>query len=379
MRQTYKKKEHPSPLADSIFQTFLTIENLRDNIIKNTAFYSEAGAVCGRWCTNIGKEIIQPRVIHHVTRVRYLHLPEGQTLSAGMQRAGLGLALHTLEYYAGNPRVGLQFFDQLTHIHMRHNKILEMSDATPNDDNPKYGARIHELMTQCMMALQPLLNTMSQLHAKRSEEVTRDDAFQQIQIGALEALHTWTTSLGVDFITHLYTYIRKNMSRYFETTQHYVRLPTHLYHLFYQLKNMEARYELEHGAGTCTPDVLCALSGQNLKTIQQYYYHPSHKCQMLDHGDEHFDGTPPIDETTATNNLKERMAAAINELDPVQQQVIRLAFGFNGHSHGEEVQYTQLAKQLNMSYENVLRIKNAALAALKKKLKRYREDIDLLD
>lgn len=226
-------------------------------------------------------------------------------------------------------------------------------------------------MSQLFQILEKLCQNMTTIYARKLARYSRDEIHQCVMIGVMEASRTYHTSLKYDFITHLYAYIEKVVKRMHATDNRLVKLPVKIFYEYAKITQFSRDVMLRKSRPASEQEILDFFPRLEKNDVMDFFNHPLVPVHHSGWGCEethdrawhrtHEDSVVDNDQ----NVMIDRIMSNLDELPPINREVISKLFGINCDS----ISVNKVCKELSMRRDEVNVIKEQSLKILYAKLK----------
>lgn len=186
--------------------------------------------------------------------------------------------------------------------------------------------------------------------------------------GLIQALNKFDPSMGCKFISYAVWWIRQAILEEIMTNGKTIKVPTNKVANNIKIMRTITSYEQEHGMPPSDDD-LAELLGISVEELNQILKSNivilNDSVKNPDGEEESIFDTIILDDYTEEDilsDIKTAVNAALEELNPIEQKVIKDFFGFNG----EPKELCVIAEQNDITVERVRQIKDKAIIKLRK-------------
>jgi RNA polymerase nonessential primary-like sigma factor len=207
----------------------------------------------------------------------------------------------------------------------------------------------------------------------RDKSLNISDLIHEGVIGLNRAIDKFQPEKGFKFSTYAYYWIKQAITRSIENKAETIRIPVHVGKLYRKIKKIRRENYQLYGTHTTNLKIAEQLGTSEEKIDKILADKP--KIESLnqyinDDDDREIINLIPNSSNTAEEyimrtELREIMEDLLNKLPPLQQQILKLLFGWDK----EAMNYRKIAKELNLKYHKVRGLAASGL----KELKRYAE------
>lgn len=186
--------------------------------------------------------------------------------------------------------------------------------------------------------------------------------------GLLQALNKFDPNMGCKFISYAVWWIRQAILEEIMTNGKTIKVPTNKVSNNIKIMRTITDYEQKYGIPP-SDDELAELLDMDVEELQQVM---KSNIVILNDSVKNQDGEEEsifdsiiVDNYTeedVLNDIKTAVNAALEELNPIEKQVIKDIFGFNG----EPKELCVIAEQNDITVERVRQIKDKAIIKLRK-------------
>ncbi|WP_239984923.1 sigma-70 family RNA polymerase sigma factor [Sporolactobacillus pectinivorans] len=216
-----------------------------------------------------------------------------------------------------------------------------------------------------------------------------DDLISFGNAGLFKAIDRFVPDMGYQFSTYATWWIRQSITRGIADESRLIRLPVHLHEKIMKVKNVEMRYENEHG-GIDVEDLCKSLDMSQtdywkLKRITYQFDHmPRLETLVGSDGETELQDLLPInltlgsqitppefmltpDEQFEKKELHHEIEKLMDCLKPREIDVIKLRFGID---HPEMMTLEEIGKMFHLTRERIRQIEAKALGKLRYKMRK---------
>ena len=199
------------------------------------------------------------------------------------------------------------------------------------------------------------------------------DLINEGNIGLMEAAKRYDPKKDVRFLTYAVWWVRQAIVHAISEQGGAVRLPqkqANLVHrlarvqraLHAQLERTPTITEVAEEMGTSVEDVTRLMqTGRDGISLDGGGDDDSDASALLDRLEQ--DSIPGAEDVVFKAALEDQLRAAVDDLDPKEELVVKLRFGLDDH---EPLTLKEIGEQLNLSRERIRQIEAQALAKLKR-------------
>ena len=199
------------------------------------------------------------------------------------------------------------------------------------------------------------------------------DLINEGNIGLMEAAKRYDPKKDVRFLTYAVWWIRQAIVHAISEQGGAVRLPQKQANLVHRLARVQRALTLQlqrdptiaevaEEMGTSVEDVTRLMqTGGNQVSIDGGNEEDPDAAALVDSLEQ--DVIPRAEDVMFKAALEEQLRAAVDDLDPKEELVVKLRFGLDDH---EPLTLKEIGEQLNLSRERIRQIEVQALAKLKR-------------
>ena len=232
--------------------------------------------------------------------------------------------------------------------------------------------RLRERFATCNLRLVP--STIRRHGYHNTVGLSMEDLIQEGNLGLLKAIPRFDHRRGLRFSTFATWWIRHFLVRARQNQATEVRVPVHLHDLASKARRAKDAFRDEHGRDPSQAELARVLkvSTKSLVTLDSTWLKHRESLPSFDSVGE--DGElpaqlrsndEPVDETLATLQKDDQIAAAIAAMPSTLGQILWRRFGLGGSN---EETLKQIGKSMDLSRERIRQLEVKALELLRQKL-----------
>jgi RNA polymerase sigma factor (sigma-70 family) len=235
-------------------------------------------------------------------------------------------------------------------------------DPTPREI--RNGTRAYQKLINCNLRL---VISVAKKYMNRLKKTEFIDIVQEGNMGLAHGIKKFDPERGYALSTYVYWWIRQSISRYMNTHDRIIRLPSHAVEILVRMKMYVHDFRAEQGREPTIEE--CAKHCKTTPSKLRGYMERSFDCGSLDNYftddkdvsliDNIADSSIDLMDSLELDINKENIDYLLENLEPLDKKLMEEVFGFNGHPGGKSFQ--AFSKENGMSRERARQRFNKAL------------------
>lgn len=340
--------------ADETNQIFLSIERCVDKILLNVSKKETTSELADIWNWDLICMNQHPRDIQLIAQC-----PTAK-LDPSVRRFVLGMHLQAISDAVGKQQQN-QAHAHLKEVFLRYERYKQLSMASETRVCEKMLDAIDSATNKLLQLYLPLLKGEAGRYYKKRPFLSFDETMQNMRIGLLNAIRTYSSSNPFSFSTHAHYYMMMSQNRNYEKSFNApFSISTEEYYKLFQMKAFIEECTLIKGYSPTFEEIADKI-GCSLKRVKDLASFPIYSVDLEDWNGK----TEHTEQEYVHNEETNILNSLIDALPYPTSEIIKKYFGLQDC---EERKIQQIAQELNISEGSVKWFKQKGLTTLKENL-----------